>query len=102
MNQILVIISLLIVATCVKAQGVEGIVFDENREPIPFASVSVIAAEDSAYVTGTTTDENGKFHIDCNTSEKLLKVSFVGYKQGIGSYQEMSVTYSIPIVIGGH
>ena len=43
MNQILVTISLLIVATCVKAQGVEGIVFDENREPIPFASVSVIA-----------------------------------------------------------
>ena len=79
MKQILVAISLLIVATCVKAQGVEGIVFDENREPIPFASVSVIAAEDSAYVTGTTTDENGKFHIDCNTSEKLLKVSFVGY-----------------------
>ena len=31
MNQILVTISLLIVATCVKAQGVEGIVFDENR-----------------------------------------------------------------------
>ena len=53
MNQILVTISLLIVATCVKAQGVEGIVFDENREPIPFASVSVIAVEDSAYVTIT-------------------------------------------------
>ena len=44
MNQILVTISLLIVATCVKAQGVEGIVFDENREPIPFASSTKTAS----------------------------------------------------------
>jgi len=79
MNRILVTISLLIVATCVKAQVVDGMVYDERHEPIPFASISVIEAKDSTYVTGTTTDENGRFHIDCNISESLLKVSYVGY-----------------------
>lgn len=39
MNQILVTISLLIVATCVKAQGVEGIVKDKNGNGVPYASV---------------------------------------------------------------
>jgi len=38
---------------------VSGIVVDEHQEPVAFASISLLQETDSAFVGGTTTDENG-------------------------------------------
>ena len=39
-----------------------GVVFDENSSPVSFANI-VLTAADSSFVSGTITDENGKFSI---------------------------------------
>jgi hypothetical protein len=58
---------------------VSGIVVDEHQEPVAFASISLLQETDSAFVGGTTTDENGCFLINNEFSGKLLRVSYVGY-----------------------
>lgn len=63
-----------------KAQNqVSGIVVDEHQEPVAFASISIIQASDSAFVTGLTTADDGRFTIETETAGRMLKVSYVGY-----------------------
>lgn len=53
-----------------------GIVVDENKEPLPGASVWV-----KGTVVGAGTDVNGRFSFKMNTRERcVLRVSFTGYK----------------------
>lgn len=69
-----------------------GIVVDEKKEPVAFASVVLIQASDSAFVKGTTSDEDGRFLIDGEPSGKLLKVSSLGYAtQYLQPSQEMRI-----------
>lgn len=58
---------------------VSGIVVDEHQEPIAFASISLLQETDSAFICGTTSDENGHFQIIDAWSGKLLRISYVGY-----------------------
>ena len=58
---------------------VNGIVVDEQQEPVAFASISLIQEADSAFVSGTTSDENGRFQISDAPAGALLKISYVGY-----------------------
>ncbi len=63
----------------VNAQKISGIVTDEKSEPIAYASIVLLQASDSSFVTGTTTDEEGLFQIEADSGGKSLKVSYVGY-----------------------
>lgn len=58
---------------------VSGIVVDEHQEPVAFASISLLQEADSAFVCGTTSDENGRFLINDVPTGKLLRISYVGY-----------------------
>lgn len=79
---------LLILPSATQAQetqvrkNIEGIVFDnKTKEPIPFASVRLLAETDSTYIQGSATDEKGKFNIRATKAAKyLVEVSFIGYK----------------------
>ena len=73
---LMIVMSLCLVA---KAQTVNGVVVDEKNEAVVFASISLLQASDSTFVTGTTTDENGFFKIEDDGQDKILKVSYVGY-----------------------
>ena len=57
---------------------VTGQVADQSGRPIPFANVLILAATDSALVTGGVTDESGAFRLEAGPSAGLLKVSFIG------------------------
>ena len=60
---------------------VTGQVADQSGRPIPFANVLILAATDSALVTGGVTDESGCFQLKANMDQRLfLKISFVGYQ----------------------
>lgn len=52
---------------------IRGRVFDENRTPLPGASISVKNTDH-----GTITDNNGRFTISCNPGA-VVKISSVGY-----------------------
>ncbi len=64
-----------------QAQEVRGKLLDENDRPLPYANVVLLTRQDSAFVAGTVTDEEGAFAFDAlSTGGNLLKVSSVGYQ----------------------
>lgn len=52
-----------------------GRIFDENNEPIAYASVLFKGS-----IEGTITDENGRFYLESNKNWSTLVVSFIGYE----------------------
>lgn len=61
--------------TVISQTKVRGYVFDDNNEPVPFATVIFKGS-----IEGTTSDENGRFYLESNKTWKTLVVSFLGYK----------------------
>lgn len=60
--------------------AITGTVFDnEMKEPIEMASIRILNAKDSAYVTGTVTDEKGKFSVGVRQGRYIAQISFIGY-----------------------
>lgn len=57
-----------------------GTVIDENSEPFAFANVVLLSPNDSTYVSGTTTELDGTFSIDCSCQQALVKISYIGYE----------------------
>ncbi len=83
------IIPILMIFCCqpaaMKAQNlvsdITGTVSDDDGQPIPGANVLLLNPVDSAYITGTTTDTEGKFLIPkIAYGHYLLKISFLGYE----------------------
>lgn len=63
-----------------KAQNVSGRVFDEKRHPLSFATLMVLSAADSSYITGAVSRDDGSFKLNLEEiKDKLLKVSCLGY-----------------------
>lgn len=52
---------------------IKGVVFDENQQPLPGASVSIKNTD-----RGTVTDGSGKFTISCKPGA-IIRISIVGY-----------------------
>jgi hypothetical protein len=60
---------------------IKGVVSDSESNPIEFANVAVYSLPDSTLIAGTTTDETGYFLLEeTSSSNKLLRVSFIGYE----------------------
>lgn len=70
------------VAVSVQAQSsVSGQVVAQNGTPISPANVQLIAASDSSFVTGTTTDEDGTFTFEAiGPGTYRVQVSMIGYE----------------------
>ena len=81
-KRVLAFVLFLMLFLSVSAQNqhcnVKGCVVDETQMPVGFASVAI--ACDSAFLSGTLTNENGEFVLQLAKSEKqyLLSVSFIG------------------------
>lgn len=108
MKKILVLI-MVFLGIEVNAQNISGIITDEKNEPVAFASVALLQANDSSFVTGATTDMDGRFEISADPGDKLLKVSYVGYAtQILKPAQNMSIVLKEggvtigDVVITGH
>lgn len=61
---------------------ITGTIISEEETPLESATVYLERVKDSALVTYTITDKNGKFSLENNTSDKVLKllISYVGYQ----------------------
>lgn len=62
-----------------QAQNISGKVVDETNQSVPYANV-VQLSQDSTFLGGCVTDENGAFQMAKVQNAALLKVSFIGYK----------------------
>lgn len=66
--------------TPMMAQDIKGKIVDENGEPLAFANVVLLNRQDSAFVKGVVSGEDGHFAIDSACNNGIIKVTSVGYK----------------------
>ena len=57
-----------------------GRVVDPQRQPVAYANVSILAKNDSAFINGGVSNENGNFVIPCAQGEVIMKITSVGYQ----------------------
>ena len=62
------------------AQNISGKIVDAKGEPLAFANVVLLNRQDSTFVNGGMSGENGCFTIDSPCNGGIIKVTSVGYK----------------------
>ena len=112
-------ISIVLFSSAVFGQqySINGEVKDETGQPIAYANIILLKTQDSTIVTGTTSDDFGKFSInEINSGNYIIKVSFIGFedlsqnislednveletivlKESVESLSEVQITYKKP------
>ena len=80
MNRRITFLCICLLATfALQAQTFTGKVVDEKNQPLPYANVVLLSLPDSAFVTGTVSDESGSFTLRSEKPNLLLRVSSIGY-----------------------
>ncbi|MFN3555244.1 MAG: TonB-dependent receptor domain-containing protein [Bacteroidales bacterium] len=74
---------LLFISSLFSQNILTGRVLDHSsRASMEFAQVALMAPPDSTLITGASTDERGRFHIETQRQGNLLlRVSFIGYQE---------------------
>ena len=62
------------------AQDIKGKIVDEKGQPLAFANVVLLNRQDSTFVKGVVSGEDGHFAIDSPCNNGIIKVTSVGYK----------------------
>ena len=63
------------------AQSISGKVVDEKNRPLPYVSVILQNVQDSTYISGIATNDEGVFSLPAKPNiEYALLVSYIGYK----------------------
>lgn len=76
----LTILATLLAGTSLSAQSIRGTVIDENKDPMEFATIVVLALPDSTIVGGCMTDDKGCFEMVCPENASLVQVTMIGYR----------------------
>lgn len=77
----LLFLSLELLSFCqVMAQNIKGKIVDETGNPVSFANVVLLNRQDSSFVKGAISGNDGGFVIESSCSNGIIKVSSVGYK----------------------
>ena len=80
MNRRITFLCICLLATfALQAQTFTGKVVDEKSQPLPYANVVLLSLPDSAFVTGTVSDESGSFTLRSEKPDLLLRISSIGY-----------------------
>ena len=70
---------LMLFAAIASAENVKGTVVDRQGNPMPFVTVSVLS-QDSTLLTGTITDDNGRYSIEVPARTYIIQASYIGYQ----------------------
>jgi len=62
------------------SQNLKGKVVDGKGAPIAFANVLLVSKDDSTFIAGSVTKEDGSFEVQSSNKGMMLKVSSIGYK----------------------
>lgn len=91
--------TLLIIPLYTSAQKtITGALTDQEKEPIPYANVLVVAALDSSFLSGTTTDELGAFTLEITQAAQVyLHVASLGYEERYIPIQRERKHYAITL-----
>ena len=73
------------------AQNITGQVTDTKGEPLAFANIMLLNRQDSAFVKGTVSGEDGRFTIGSSCNIGIIRVTSVGYKSICKDYKGENV-----------
>ena len=62
------------------ANRYKGAIIDEQGQPVAYANIALLSAQDSALITGGVSNESGYFAIPCEQHPVLARISYIGYK----------------------
>lgn len=63
------------------AQTIEGRVIDSQKQPLAFVNIVALTLNDSVFVQGTISDEEGNFKMNVpNKNTHIVKISCIGYQ----------------------
>lgn len=81
-NRLNLFVLLACIAHCSYGQSIiEGLIQDDLGAPLSFANVLLLKANDSTFVKGTITEENGQFSFESISKGRyIVSVSMVGFK----------------------
>ncbi len=79
MKKIILIAALLVISFVLKAQNIQGIITDDQQNPVEFAMV-VLQTPDSTYINSTSTDSSGVFHFSSDLQSFRLVVQHLMYQ----------------------
>lgn len=75
------IISLLFTSVTTFSQSIKGKIVDSNsQEALSFANVAVMSIPDSSIITGTVSDEEGRFLVAIPDGKLFARISLIGYE----------------------
>lgn len=78
----LILLFTLFVSVSAYAQTVTGIVKDSvENEPVSYASVRLLNAQDSLFVVGAVTNSEGKFRVNTRQGNYIMEISYMGYNR---------------------
>jgi iron complex outermembrane recepter protein len=93
LKQVFLLIFILFYSIITFAQGVRGIVVDnETNEPIPFVNVRLFEIKDTTNFNGGLSNINGKFSIQAKPGLYKLRISYVGYLAYVKDSLRISTT----------
>ena len=102
---------------CAQTFTVSGNIKDETNNPIPYTNILLLKAQDSTVVSGTTSNDDGKFIFNnIKADNYIIKASFISYednysiinvtgdlkvptlflKESVESLSEIQITYKKP------
>ena len=58
----------------------KGIVYDNHNQPLPYANIVLLNAQDSTYLNGGVSNESGVFVVPCDAKKVFARISYVGFK----------------------
>lgn len=78
MKRLLLLCTFILAQYIAATKTLDGVVLDENGQPLEFASV--MAFSDTTFVNGTVTDSNGAFRFDDIACITRLRIGYLGYE----------------------
>jgi len=58
----------------------KGTIVDQQNQPVAYANIALLSAEDSTLIAGGVSNESGLFVIPCEQKPVVARISYVGYK----------------------
>lgn len=97
---LLILLLSLVAVGSVSAANVKGVVKDASGEPMIEATVRLLAAKDSSFVKGATTNVSGGFTFNnVNRGKYIMSVSYIGYETAYRNFSVESGTKTLDPVV---
>ena len=85
-NIFIIFLMFMIQASAAFSQSIEGKIVDAStQEALSYANVAVMNARDSSLITGTASDEEGRFAVAVPEGDLFVRISRIGYEPYISA-----------------